>query len=236
MWKFKDNMKIFYGIVFLVIFFTFSLSGNVYALSRYSDPKAHLGTICIECHQRYSAAIKNPKVSSFTPCYDRDCHKLADRWGGKKKRERTHLLKKVCENCHREIHTTHRDKVNCRICHMSPRGWNSSKVRIPIPKEQIVFEGITISVPERADCEYCHFNIPKATNIHEIHAPGLKNNQTCVKCHGKVIEKRPDLIARVRGVPLVGFKKKLEPLPIREFLRLFDEIAKEMMEVIVRVR
>jgi|GEM_PF-7097413 hypothetical protein len=204
----------------------------VYAYNPYENPKTHLGAICIDCHKRFKDVIDNPTVSSFRPCYKDDCHLSADKWGGKSKRESLHLSREICKNCHTEIHTTHRDRVNCRVCHMSPRGWNSSKVRIPVSKEQRVFEEMTITIPGSAECSYCHFKIPSAKNIHEVHSPELKNNQTCLKCHGKVIEKRPDLIAKMSGEKIEEKKRGLmNSRPIVEFIRFYNLITMQLIEL-----
>jgi hypothetical protein len=207
-----------------------------------AQPPGHIAFLCTSCHQKFSyqqpyaqnlsVPVKNSHVINEFPCYKHECHYSApgQRVGN---RYSLHMSKPVCKNCHLDIHTVHRDEVNCKICHLSPRGWNSSIAIVPAPTETMYYEGIMIGIPRSGECKYCHLDVSGARRLHEVHKQVL--NRTCADCHGKAIESRTDLIARITGIPLPEEKRVL-PLPIREFSRLFDEIAREFMGFAISVR
>jgi RNase P subunit RPR2 len=236
-----------FGCVLTILLILNSI-GIVYAQSPYLEP-GHLGVFCTPCHQKYSyrqpyagnltASVKNPSVIDMFPCYKEPCHYSSPvKWGRGGNRYSLHMQKEICKNCHAgingeyDVHTVHQRikgiSVNCKICHQSFRGWNSSLVIIPAPrKEQIfVYEGIEIAIPNK-ECEYCHRNIIGKTRLHEVHEPVLKI--ACQDCHGQIIESRPDLIAKITGEPLPEKKVKLEALPVRELSMFFDEIARQFL-------
>jgi hypothetical protein len=95
----------------------------------------------------------------------------------------------VCVGCHNstsgelEVHSIHRSQINCRVCHQSFRGWNSSVATIPAPRpgDIKVIEGIRLAIPGEKECAYCHLTARTPVRLHDVHAPILEDS--CPRCH-----------------------------------------------------
>ncbi len=214
----------------------------------------HVGSICLPCHKNYS---DNPAITKFFPCSKSTCHRSNPTgrwgWGGPRNRYSLHLQNTVCINCHKgtpekfDIHAIHRDfkglginrtAVECAICHWTPEGYNSSIAKVP-PYENLYVAGSAIknttirAPPWGGDCGYCHESVSNATRLHDVHEPDL--NTTCKNCHGEIIERRPDLIAKIIGeqpAPVPESKpKKIWYQISTELSRFFDKIVEIVMSV-----
>ncbi len=220
-----------------------------------AQPADHIGTICVSCHKNYT---DNPVISKFSPCSKSTCHRSnpTGKWGqGPRNRYSIHIQKAVCINCHTgtpekfDIHAVHgtdfkrldinRTAVECTICHWTPEGYNSSIARVPA-YENLYVAGSAIKntsirrPPWGGNCSYCHESVSNATRLHDVHRPVL--NTACKSCHGKVIENRPDLIARVvgessiPGIPGNETKKNGSRIS-KKLFGFFDEIVEIIMSV-----
>jgi hypothetical protein len=107
-------------------------------------------------------------------------------------RRSIHTRGRLCKDCHSalaggyDVHSVHREEVNCKICHASPRGWNSSIATIPVPEKTILYDGEYITIPGGSDCPYCHKSTESPKSLHDAHQPMLE--ETCPGCHGEVKE------------------------------------------------
>lgn len=236
----------------LIIILILSSIGIAYARSPWLEPGRHIGALCTPCHEKYSyrqpyaenltAPVKNPKVIDMFPCYKKPCHYSSPvEWGGGGNRYLFHTKEEICKNCHGgikgeyDMHAIHRKdntSVNCKICHMSPEGWNSSTVIVPAYENLYIGGSILMNTSIRIppwgnDCGYCHKSATGARRLHDVHKQTIKI--ICKECHGQIIESDPDLIAKITEESSLVEKARMEPLPIREFSRLFDNIAEEML-------
>jgi hypothetical protein len=174
---------------------------TAYAYSPHEDPSKHPGAYCINCHKRF--IVDNPTVVEMFPCNKQPCHSL-----GEEERAAIHLKEYMCEDCHAamskgfDIHNIHRGKVNCKICHLSPRGWNSSIATIPEPTKKIESEGYTIYIPGDTKCPYCHKTAEKPKKLHQVHQPVI--NTSCKTCHGKM---KPSIL-KLWGIEAKKIKKE----------------------------
>jgi len=180
----------------------------------------HVGELCVACHQRFSInkeyadklpyKVEEPKVLSIFPCGKSTCHYstgptrfmpyTTSRWS-------LHL--NICENCHPKwnssfdtIHNTHlnfsyltlnRSGVDCKLCHFSPTGYNSSIAFIqPWPES---YEKEIYVAPWNGSCAFCHFLINNATRVHDVHKPVMLS--ACSICHSEHILKAPRMFSRI---------------------------------------
>lgn len=177
---------------------------------------AHAGEIyCTPCHAKFQDAFNMSKgMVSMASCSEEVCH------GAKERRYEAH--KNICSGCHVDIHTVHREmdiSVNCRICHQSPRGWNSSIAVIPSEKIY-TFGNINITIPKSRECGYCHRSAAGAVHMHDAHERIM--DKACQKCHG------PRVTAATEVLPKE--KVELELMPIRQFSMLFNEITRQIFK------
>jgi hypothetical protein len=183
----------------------------------------HVGEICIACHSRFSKDrpyvselpynVSNNALLHIFPCSKPACHinNPPTKWRPKgTKRWDLHL--KICENCHPRwntsldtIHNTHlnfsylmidQDSVDCRFCHASPLGYNSSIVQVPPWPEDITkFKDDIIRPSWGDDCGFCHFTIQGAARVHDVHEPVLLN--ACPVCHSPYILDSENMFNRI---------------------------------------
>lgn len=206
--------------------------------------QGHVGELCVACHQRFSISkeyadklpykVEEPKVTNIFPCGKSTCHystgptkfnpRTSSRWS-------LHL--NICENCHprwnssfETVHNTHlnfsyltlnRSGVDCKLCHASRRGYNSSIAVIPRWEEG--YEKEIYVPPWNNSCAFCHFTIKNATRVHDVHEPVML--KACAICHSKYILNSSGMFARI-GMPYPFEEKKnktaeekiLEQIPI----------------------
>jgi len=235
----------------LIIILVLNSMGIAYARSPYLETW-HIGALCTPCHEKYSyrqpyaenltIIVKNPEVIDMFPCYKKPCHYSSPvEWGGVGDRYIFHTKEGICKNCHAPIkgeydmHAIHRKNnisVDCKTCHMSPVGWNSSIVTVPAYDNLYISGSILMNTSIRTpawgnDCGYCHKSATGARRLHDVHKQVIKI--ACKECHGQIIESDPDLIARIAEEPLPVEKAKAEPMPIRELSMLFDEIVRQFL-------
>lgn len=236
---------------YICLILIFPILGAGYVSAQ--GPPNHPGKICVNCHQKYS---DNDAIKKFSPCAKSTCHRSSStgRWGGgPANRYSLHLQQKVCVNCHKsagdkyDVHSIHlkfeelglnRTAVECKICHNSPKGYNSSIAHVP-PYEDLYIAGSTLMntsirrPPWNNDCGYCHPSVTGAKRLHDVHAPVIEG--ACKVCHGPIIESKLDLIAKITGKPLRPLQKVVKTqskeagLFVKEFSRLFEDIALQIL-------
>jgi len=194
-----------------------------YVQSSYmSGMNNHVGELCVACHWRFSAdkeyadklpyKIEDPKLSSINPCGKNSCHYSTSTGPtafvpGSTSRWSLHL--NTCDNCHprwnssiETVHNTHlnfsyltlnRSGVECKLCHFSPRGYNSSIVAVPQWEEG--YDKEIYVAPWNNSCAFCHFTIKNAKRVHDVHEPVLL--KTCVTCHSEYIVGSPRMFQRI---------------------------------------
>jgi hypothetical protein len=172
-----------------------------YSYSPHDDPAYHLGANCTPCHLKFN--INNSEARDMFPCVKSTCHRTAisgyiagagnqteeDMLKAKEDRYKTHLNTTLCIGCHfttngtYNIHLIHTGFLSCRICHQSPRGWNSSIATVPAPRPHQIIKsgGFEFFVPETVECGYCHLTAKDPTRLHDIHEPVLE--KACDSCH-----------------------------------------------------
>ncbi len=195
-----------------------------YAPAGYMSGMAgHPGELCVSCHTRFSVErpyadelpynVSNPAVLHIMPCSKTTCHKTPPTKFNPRGTTRWTLHLPICENCHPvwntsvdTIHNTHlnfsylllnRSHVECRFCHTSPQGYNTSVVQVPPwPVEAYASPAGTIYKPKWAgNCSYCHFTIRGAERVHDVHYPVLLN--ACPICHSSYILDAPNMFDRI---------------------------------------
>lgn len=148
---------------------TVKFATRVLAQEHYSG----YGEICYPCHD--ILLTPNEKISKLSRC---SCHSenVADWREDIKEKRRLHEIHGTspCFRCHSGIHYTKKDmakaihiphaRVDCALCHGTK----------------------SVIKPVAEDCSDCH-----GSNVHKIHKRLLLD--ICVGCHGKVIDKFPEL-------------------------------------------
>ncbi len=206
--------------------------------------------------------VKNPEVIAIFPCSKPGCHQynraipLPVRW-------QRHLG--ICGNCHPQkagkydVHNIHlnfsllqppwaleyptnqsptlREKpVECKICHATPEGFNSSVATVPpwnasLPR----IPGSILKPPWNNDCSYCHPAAKDATRLHDVHTPVII--LACPVCHTSKIFTRQDFLGAVAGekslIQMKIIEIKEEFLLIKEFRAYFYDIADQIIEIYV---
>jgi hypothetical protein len=194
----------------------------------------HGGDICFDCHRRLNTTFEiNPGVQVMGLQANCDkCHGFFRTDDPERRAKGQEMHMDICKGCHEEVHTLHKErKIGCRVCHQSPRGWNSSIVELPAPKKEdmMVFEGVEIAIPKSGDCGYCHINARRAERVHDVHETEL--GKICKDCHPTIEESRQarsghELVKRYLWQP--KGEEKAPPFLVLEFSRYFTEISKNI--------
>jgi len=209
--------------------------------------------------------LKNREITTIFPCSKPGCHKnnknipLPKRW------ER-HLG--ICGNCHPlkdgkyDIHSIHlnfsllqppwelgypaaqninlRNKsVECRICHATPEGYNSSIATVPPLNISILPITTKVTKPQWDNkCSYCHPAVKGAKRLHDVHEPVIL--KACPVCHTSRIFERKDFLRQVAGEKALLEKGlieiKEEFFLIKEFRAYFSEIAEQLINAFLSIR
>ena len=131
----------------------------------------------------------------------------------------------ICENCHprwetniQTIHNTHldfgyltinRSGVECKLCHATPQGYNSSIVQVPpFPGADKILIGEINRPNWEGECSFCHFTIRGAERVHDIHEPVILKE--CPICHSKHILDSEAMFKRA-GVPFPEAEEHQSP-------------------------
>jgi len=214
----------------------------------------------------HATDIPNPMTAKYAltifPCTKPGCHKINPDFP-EKKRWSKHLG--ICGNCHSQkngkydIHEIHlnfslleppwvleypqnislrTEGVECKLCHATPEGYNSSIVSVPplnvsIPR----IPGTVIKPPWNNDCSYCHPTVNGAKRLHDVHEPIIL--KACPVCHTSRIFSRKDFLIRVAGEKSL-FEKKLieikeEFFVIKELRNYFSAITDQLIKVYISI-
>lgn len=227
-----------------------------------AQPPGHIGNYCVPCHDKFSAEkpyasnlslpVTNPKVTRIFPCYKSECHRFTSLGRWEERRYEMHINEKICKNCHAakdgefDIHSIHlksenlinRTPVECKICHRTPEGYNSSIAHVPPYDNLYIAESTLMNTsirvpPWNNDCGYCHPSVRGAKRLHDIHRPVIK--KACPECHGESIESRSDLFVKVTGSGLPEKKDAIEKHGKSAIVQVFSNIFKEMAEYILKI-
>ncbi|MFQ5800422.1 MAG: hypothetical protein ACE5HH_01715 [Candidatus Hydrothermarchaeales archaeon] len=243
---------------------------------------SHVGEICVGCHTRFSKDrpyanelpynVSKDAVLHIFPCSKPACHRTPPTRFAPRGTARWTLHLKICDNCHprwnssyETIHNTHlnfsylalnRSGVECKLCHATPLGYNSSVVHVPpFPGDESEFIGKIFKPQWEGECSYCHFTINGAERVHDVHEPVLL--EACPICHSSYILKSKAMFDRIdfpypfeeKKPPTVEEKlvftvttnesivepEKIPPsgtVPIlSEFYLYFNEILERLLEI-----
>jgi len=183
----------------------------------------HPGRFCQACH-------------SIRPCTDA-CHMDEGTPGyiG------VHVDQKICGRCHgdkvteSDLHSIHGGKKEmCEACH-SPKGWNSSIVKIaPVETKNLV-------VRPNKNCVSCH-SISGEKRLHGIHKAFL-TEENCAKCHGdmaitraeiiRITGRKPGASQNADGINAATQEvKEVVMAPVNILTDLFNSISNIWMEIL----
>jgi len=202
----------------------------------------HGGEICLGCHQKLAdtfgidGGIQVVNINS--KCGKCHAYVRTKNPDARMKGQQLHMT--ICKGCHPPVHILHKEKkIGCRVCHQSPRGWNSSIVTIPVPEKEdmMVFDGVEIAIPKSSDCGYCHISGRNARRVHDYHES--KMGEICEECHPNVMESKQaktghELVRRY--LMEEEEEKNNPPFLILEFSRYFIEISKNLEALFLSVR
>lgn len=218
--------RILFILLFLLIFIPTTVVADHYEIS----------VKCVGCHKIMSETgnpnippdilVSDWSIKSKPNC--QKCHEYLAKGKGASnspKLQKLHL--DICSGCHPEMHTLHVEKrIGCRVCHQSPRGWNSSIVSIPAMPE-IPKDGMYI--PESGDCGSCHINARTGDRVHDFHARNIE--ELCTSCHGEGIQAPLGEEEGEEGRSFVVIRSILG-----EFSTMFDGISKDITTIISGIR
>lgn len=210
-----------------------------------------------------SIPVKNFAIQTIFPCSKPGCHKSNPAYP-EKTRWKLHLG--ICSNCHLakegeyDIHENHLNfsllqppwelnypsnislreaGVECRICHATPEGYNSTIVRVPpINITTLPLPGTVIRPPWNNSCSYCHPAVKDAKRLHDVHEPVIL--EACPVCHTSKVFSNQGFVLRVAGEKSLLAKKlieiKEEFFMMKELRSYFFDIADQIIKVYLSFR
>ncbi len=213
-------------------------------------------------HSQYGAGIpvpvKNKGVVTLFPCIKPGCHQDNPKVP-LRIRYQKHLG--ICGNCHPqkngtyEIHDIHlnfsilqppwelkypqnislrNEGVECKLCHASATGYNSTIASVPpLNLTAPVLPGTVIKPPWKNSCAFCHPTVKDAERLHDVHEPLIL--EACPVCHTSKIFERRDYVTKVASQKSLLEKKlielKEEFFVVREIRFYFNDIADQLFKV-----